>query len=57
MLKAIGTVRMNTGELRKLPLFAELSPEESSCLEQGEEIFVPAGEIIAREGDAATFFT
>ena len=56
-MKAIGTVRMNTGELRKLPLFAELSPEESSCLEQGEEIFVPAGEIIAREGDAATFFT
>lgn len=56
MLRSISTERMNTGALRKLPLFAELSPEESSCLEQGEEILVPAGEIIAREGDAATFF-
>ena len=47
---------MNPGELQKLPLFAGLSPEESSCLEQGEEIAVPAGEIIAKEGDPATFF-
>lgn len=47
---------MNTGELQKLPLFSDLSPEESSCLEQGEEILVQAGEIIAREGGAATFF-
>src|SRR5262249_45088170 len=47
---------MNTNELRKLPLFAELSPEESSCLEQGEEIFVSAGAIIAREGEAVSFF-
>ena len=47
---------MNTGQLRKLPLFADLSPEESNCLEQGEEIFVPADEIIAREGDTVTSF-
>ena len=47
---------MNRDALRNLPLFAGLSPEESSCLEQGEEILVPAGEIIAREGDAVTFF-
>jgi signal transduction histidine kinase len=47
---------MNPGELQKLPLFAGLSPGESSCLEQGEEIAVAAGEIIAREGDPATFF-
>jgi signal transduction histidine kinase len=47
---------MNTAELGKLSLFADLSPEESSCLEQGEEVLVPSGEIIAREGDAVTFF-
>src|SRR5215831_3565132 len=47
---------MNRDALRNLPLFTGLSPEESSCLEQGEEILVPAGEIIAREGDAVTFF-
>jgi len=47
---------MQPGELQKLPLFAGLSPEESTCLDQGEEISVAAGEIIAREGDPATFF-
>jgi signal transduction histidine kinase len=47
---------MNPGELQKLPLFAGLSPEESACLEQGEEIAVASGEIIAREGDPATYF-
>jgi signal transduction histidine kinase len=47
---------MNTDELRKLPLFADLSPEETSCLEQGEEILVPAGELIAKEGDPGVFF-
>jgi signal transduction histidine kinase len=47
---------MNPAELQKLPLFAGLSPEESSCLEQGEEIVVPAGEILAKEGDPAAYF-
>jgi CRP-like cAMP-binding protein len=47
---------MNPDELQKLPLFAGLSSEESSCLEQGEEIVVAAGELIAKEGDPATFF-
>lgn len=47
---------MKSDELQKLPLFANLSPEESSCLEQGEEITVPAGEIITREGDPASYF-
>jgi len=42
---------MNTGELQKLPLFSDLSPEESSCLEQGEEILVQAGEIFFRPAD------
>lgn len=49
-------VAMNTAELRQLPLFAGLSPEESSCLELGEEICVPAGDLIVREGDTATYF-
>ncbi|UVT21367.1 MAG: cyclic nucleotide-binding domain-containing protein [Nitrospira sp.] len=47
---------MNPADLQKLPLFAGLTPEETSCLEQGEELQVPAGEIIAREGDSATAF-
>ena len=47
---------MSLGDLHKLPLFAGLSPEESRCLEQGEEITVPAGEIIAREGEPADYF-
>jgi|SRR5579863_883470 len=47
---------MDTGELKKLPLFANLSPEESDCLELGEEILVPAGEFIAREGDPVNSF-
>jgi len=47
---------MNPADLQKLPLFTGLTPEESTCLEQGEELQVPAGEIIAREGDSATAF-
>lgn len=47
---------MNIDALRYIPLFAELSPEESRCVELGEEIFVPAGEVIARKGDVGTFF-
>ena len=47
---------MKPAELQKLPLFAGLSPEESTCLEQGEEIVVPAGQIVAKEGDPATYF-
>lgn len=47
---------MDTRELQKLPLFAGLSPAESSCLEQGEEISVAVGEIIAKEGEPADYF-
>ncbi|HEX6949335.1 MAG TPA: ATP-binding protein [Nitrospira sp.] len=47
---------MNPAELQKLPLFAGLSPEESTCLEQGEEITVAAGELVAKEGDAVVYF-
>jgi len=45
---------MNTTELQKLPLFAGLSPEENGCLEEGEELHVPAGEIII--GSSEQFF-
>jgi signal transduction histidine kinase len=47
---------MNSAEWRKLPLFAGLSEEESGCLEQGEEIHVPAGAMVAREGAPADYF-
>ena len=47
---------MNPGDLQKLPLFAGLAPEETGCLEQGEEIAVAAGETIAGEGDPAIYF-
>lgn len=47
---------MDTAELRNLPVFSDLTSEESSCVEQGEEICVQAGDIIAREGDPITFF-
>ena len=47
---------MNLDELQKLPLFARLSLEESGCLQLGEEIHVPAGGVIAHEGDPATNF-
>ena len=47
---------MNPAELQKLPLFAGLSPEESTCLEQGEEITVAAGELVAKEGDPVVYF-
>jgi len=47
---------MNPAELQKLPLFAGLSSEESTCLEQGEEITVAAGELVAKEGDPVVYF-
>ena len=47
---------MNLTELQKLPLFAGLSAAESSCLEQGEEIAVAAGESVAKEGEPADYF-
>jgi len=47
---------METAELRKLPLFAKLTPEESACLDQGEVISVPAGTMIAREGEPVNYF-
>lgn len=47
---------MDRIELRKLPLFAGISDEESGCLQHGEEIQVPAGEMVAREGAPADYF-
>ena len=47
---------MNPAELQKLPLFAGLSPEESSCLDQGEELTLAAGEFVIKEGDPGLYF-
>ncbi|BCA53793.1 sensor histidine kinase [Nitrospira sp. KM1] len=47
---------MKAAELRTLPLFAGLTEAESNCLEHGEEIQVPAGELLIREGSPAEYF-
>jgi signal transduction histidine kinase len=47
---------MNPAELQKHPLFAGLSPEESSCLDQGEAITLAAGEFVIKEGDPGLYF-
>src|SRR5262245_46946559 len=47
---------MNTDELTKLPLFADLTPEERSCLDQGEIFSVPEGTMLAREGEPVNYF-
>jgi signal transduction histidine kinase len=47
---------INTAELRNLPLFAGVTEEESRCLQQGEEISVPAGHPLTREGEPADYF-
>ena len=47
---------MEPTELLKLPLFASLSPNELACLDQGDIISVPAGTMIAREGQPVDYF-
>lgn len=47
---------MDPAELIKLPLFAGLSSDELACLDQGEAISVPAGSMIAREGEPVDYF-
>jgi signal transduction histidine kinase len=47
---------MDSAELLKLPLFASLSPDERACLDEGETISVPAGTMIAREGEPVQYF-
>ena len=42
---------VNISELRKLPLFVEVTEEESRCLQTGEAISVPAGHVLTREGE------
>jgi signal transduction histidine kinase len=37
-------------------LFASLSPDERACLDEGETISVPAGTMIAREGEPVQYF-
>jgi len=47
---------MEPTELLNLPLFASLSPNELACLDQGDIISVPAGTMIAREGQPVDYF-
>ncbi|HEU4686508.1 MAG TPA: ATP-binding protein [Nitrospira sp.] len=47
---------MDASELLKLPLFAGLSPDERTCLDRGDVISVPAGTVIAREGEPVHYF-
>jgi signal transduction histidine kinase len=53
---ATGTGRMDTNKLLELPLFAGLSPDEYSCINQGDVILVPAGTVIAHEGKPVDYF-
>jgi len=43
-------------KLRQVPLFAQLTDNESSCIEGGEEIGVKAGEEVATEGEQVECF-
>ena len=47
---------MDTNQLLELPLFAGLSPDEYSCINQGDVILVPAGTVIAHEGKPVDYF-
>lgn len=42
--------------LRQVPLFAQLNDNEITCLEQGEELWLPQGEAFITEGEAAENF-
>jgi signal transduction histidine kinase len=42
--------------LRKVPLFAELKDDELRCVEQGEELWLSAGEEFITEGEPAEIF-
>lgn len=47
---------MDPAELLRLPLFADLSPDERACLDHGETISIPTGTLIAREGEPVEYF-
>src|SRR3989442_13209110 len=53
---ATGSGPMDSTKLLKLPLFASLSPNELACLDQGDIISVPAGTMIAHEGQPVDYF-
>ncbi|MDB6109447.1 MAG: Cyclic nucleotide-binding protein [Pedosphaera sp.] len=44
-------------ELRRLPLFANLSGEQTRCIEEGRELKLALGETLLREGDTAEDFS
>ena len=43
-------------ELRAIPLFSDLSGEQTRCFEPGEIIQLEAGKVLMSEGDAVDFF-
>ncbi|SLM49405.1 Cyclic nucleotide-binding protein [Nitrospira japonica] len=47
---------MDPAELLNLPLFANLSQDERTCLDQGEVLSVPAGTMVTREGESVEYF-
>jgi signal transduction histidine kinase len=51
----VETSRLNN-ILRQVPLFAQLKDSEITCLEQGEELWLPQGEAFITEGEAAENF-
>lgn len=44
-------------ELRRLPLFANLSGEQSHCIDEGREVKLAIGETFVREGDISEKFS
>ena len=47
---------MLNNTLRQVPIFAQLKNDELRCLEQGEELWLPAGEEFITEGHSAENF-
>ncbi|HEY5706060.1 MAG TPA: ATP-binding protein [Terrimicrobiaceae bacterium] len=43
-------------QLRRVPLFANLKDEDKICIEETEEWWLPAGEILIQEGRPAEYF-
>jgi signal-transduction protein with cAMP-binding, CBS, and nucleotidyltransferase domain len=53
--KYIENTKLND-TLRQVPLFAQLSDSELTCLEQGEELWLPQGAAFITEGEPAENF-
>lgn len=47
---------MLNNTLHQVPLFAQLKDDELRCLQQGEELWLPQGEVISKEKPADYFY-